>query len=66
MNPLYTEHGKQNPYYGVDPSCEHRILKSVIFSGRGHIEVRGPSIGTYVSKLKMYAYYTAGVFRDPF
>merc|ERR1719474_229087 len=40
MNPLYTEQGKINPFHGVTPTCQHRILKSVGFSGQGHIEVK--------------------------
>ena len=40
MNPLYTEQGRMNPYYGVDPYCEHKILKSVLCRGQGHIEVK--------------------------
>jgi len=40
MNPLYTEYGKMNPYYGVIPTCENKILKTVSFSGNGHIEVK--------------------------
>ena len=40
MNPLYTEYGKMNPYYGVIPTCENRILKTVSFNGNGHIEVK--------------------------
>ena len=40
MNPLYTEYGKMNPFYGVIPTCENRILKTVSFNGNGHIEVK--------------------------
>ena len=40
MNPLYTEYRKMNPYHGVIPTCENRILKTASFSGAGHIEVK--------------------------
>ena len=40
MNPLYTEYGIINPYYGVVPSCENRILKVASFGGKGHMEVK--------------------------
>ena len=34
MNPLYTEYGIINPYYGVTPSCDNRILKVASFKGK--------------------------------
>lgn len=40
MNPLYTEYGVINPYYGVLPSCENTILKVATFGGQGHMEVK--------------------------
>jgi len=40
MNPLYTEYRKLNPFYGVIPTCENRILKTASFNGNGHIEVK--------------------------
>jgi len=40
MNPLHNEPGLLSPHYGVIPSCENRIIKSVSFNGRGHIEVK--------------------------
>ena len=40
MNPLYTEYRKLNPYHGVIPTCDNRILKTASFSGNGHIEVK--------------------------
>ena len=44
MNPLYTEYGIINPYYGVIPSCENRILKMVSFGGGGHMEVKSQAL----------------------
>jgi len=46
MNPLYTEYGIINPYYGVIPSCENRILKMVSFGGGGHMEVKSQALRT--------------------
>jgi len=40
MNPLYTELGRINPFYGVQPSCHHRILKTLGLQGNGYIEVK--------------------------
>ena len=44
MNPLYTEYGIINPYYGVIPSCENRILKMASFGGAGHMEVKSQGL----------------------
>ena len=44
MNPLYTEYGIINPYYGVIPSCENSILKVASFGGNGHMEVKSQSL----------------------
>ena len=44
MNPLYTEYGIINPYYGVIPSCENRILKMASFGGVGHMEVKSQGL----------------------
>ena len=44
MNPLYTEYGIINPFYGVIPSCENKILKVASFTGKGHMEMKSQSL----------------------
>jgi len=40
----YTEYGIINPYYGVTPTCDNKILKVASFKGDGHMEVKSQTL----------------------
>jgi hypothetical protein len=49
-DPLCVLQGKINPYFGVSPSCEHRILKKVSFRGQGHVEVKSQHLREHIAR----------------
>ena len=37
---MYTQRYKANPYFGVEPHCERRLLKESSFNGESYLEVK--------------------------
>lgn len=44
LNPLYVERFKYNPYFGVEPHCEKKLIPVVSFDGNGMLEIASQNL----------------------